>query len=332
MLTRIVSHARSVLNFLLQKEDFQWRTAEYIFCFCESLFDVRNFAESSLVPRWISVIGDTQMKQLKHMHSNSNNYNHEPTSPAAGGLYAVTGSETGYLTGQTANEDIRRPSDGSILEGGIMLASHNHDHELLPPSASGPASGKKGSNHYASGTLLRSKALFSSTPSLFSRPTPEEKFWKKEMKREKEEKKKMEEMRKKQEKEEKKNEKKRKKMEKKTATLNARSLRNYSHVARPIETVHMRPGLRMSVVSINYTDDQRIPPPHHPPPPPPPFHYAIPGVAVKGAYSSPAEMARVEQVYGTTHRRPAPPMTNSHYASPYGYNHTRFVFILRAFL
>ncbi|CAL1544527.1 unnamed protein product, partial [Lymnaea stagnalis] len=222
------------------------------------------------------------------------------------------------------------PTHTDTQNDDAMLSSRNHDHELLPPSALGPHDGRSG--HYATGSLARSKSLFSSTPSLFVKSTPEDKFWKKEMKREKEERKRLEEERKRREKEEKKRleeEKKRRKMLKKSATVSGKnSPRDRTYVIRPIENIYSQPQFRMRAVHIDYQDDPRLPPPHQPPPPPP-GHYATARMALRDGYSiyaSTPDMARVEQVYGTTTRRPTPVVPpSSHYAAPYGYvdAHTR---------
>lgn len=82
----------------------------------------------------------------------------------------------------------------------------------------------------------------------------------------------------------------------------------------------------MRAVPIDYQDDPRIPPPHQPPPPPPQGHYATPVVNLKGGYTLYApDMLRVEQVYGTTTRRPHP--NSAQYASPYGYIQNRLVLL-----
>ncbi|RUS82224.1 hypothetical protein EGW08_010000, partial [Elysia chlorotica] len=236
------------------------------------------------------------------------------------------------VRGESVTNSATITSKSSASSTSKMLSSNNHDHEILPYSHGGT----NGTKSSGSNSLLRSRGLFSSTPSLFSKSSPEEKFWKKELKKEKEQKKKMEEERKKFEKEVKKEEKRRKKVERKAATLTARTVpRDWNYVSRPIESVYMRPRLQMRAVPIDYQDDPRIPPPHQAPPPRPvppghPSHgaqlYAMSSVALKGGggyglYASTPDLARVEQVYGTAHRRPIQPHV-AHYAAPYGY--TRF--------
>ncbi|KAK0056670.1 SH3 and multiple ankyrin repeat domains protein 1-like isoform X3 [Biomphalaria pfeifferi] len=191
-----------------------------------------------------------------------------------------------------------------------MLSSHNHDHERLPPSAATASSS----------SLLRSRSLFSSTPSLFSKSSQDEKMWKKELKREKEERKKMEEERKRLEKEEKK----RLKLMKKSATVSGKSLSKdkNNYYARPVQSLYAQPQLRMTAVPIDYQDDPRLPPPQQPPPPPPEQYATARQAYMRDGYSvysrAPHEQTRVEQLYGTTPRHSASLYNTSHYAAPFG--------------
>ncbi|XP_046359234.2 uncharacterized protein LOC124137107 isoform X4 [Haliotis rufescens] len=135
--------------------------------------------------------------------------------------------------------------------------------------------------------LLKSKAKFSSMPSLFGSRDLDKKAMKREKKRIKEEEKRL-----------KKEEKRRRKMEKKYATVNPNMMpRNWNYVQKPIEDVYMRPKLRLRAVPIDFEDGPSSRPPTVPPPPPPNI-----GLRRKYLHSSAPDLLRLEQVYGSLSR------------------------------
>ena len=178
----------------------------------------------------------------------------------------------------------------------LSYSSHQGVFREPPPfsSASRPPSSS------SSSSLLRNRSLFSSMPSLLgSKDTLDKKALKREKKREKEERRRLE-----------KEEKKRRKQEKKLLASGTLP-RNWSYVSRPIEDVYHRPSLRLHAVPIDFEDDHQQQ-----------QQYAVPVKSVpttptghanfmlqrRALHASAPDLARVEQVYGTTVRRgPAAP-------------------------
>lgn len=193
-------------------------------------------------------------------------------------------------------------SNGTLPRG-LLVYQPNSEMTILkdtPQTGVGPVH-QNGYDTAGQASLLKSRAHFSSMPSLLRKNSnykEERKILKELKRREKEERK----IREKEEKRRAKEEKRRRKAEK---YFNQSLPRNWGYLNKPIESVYMRPKLTLSAVPIDIEDGAPSPRPINiipaaptgPAPMPP-----QPSLKTRSVYSSAPDLLRVEQVYGATLR------------------------------